>query len=152
MKKNSIILFSIITLSFLGCSKDDTKVDNVALAAEKLGGTYSPTYVSLDGDDVSSDFNDFTISIDESLNFTSNSAFLDRQPNPWAASGSFIIMEPVDDHNSVTLLRNDGVELFAELAEASAIVELSFLFDADSEGSNGRTAAVEGEWLFDFEK
>ena len=64
MKKNSII-----TLSFLSCSKNDREVDNAALATKNLAGTYSPDYVSLDGDDITSDFTGFTLAVDESFKF-----------------------------------------------------------------------------------
>ncbi len=152
MKICRIIFLIIASTSIFSCSKDEGKEDNKSIIIDKLKGTYSPTYVSLDGDDITSDFAGFTLTIDESLNFTSNSVSLDRQPNPWAGTGSFTIVEPVSGTTSATFTRNDGVGIFAEWDEASSTVDLSFVFNSSSVGSNGRISAVEGDWVFVFKK
>jgi len=147
MKNLIYILISLVSISLMNCGKDDEgTVDNDTLVKQELAGQWTPTYVSLDGNDITADFTGFTITIDPSLSYSANSSELDRQPNPWPSSGIFTLMTPVENTALAELTRNDG--LVVEVNISGDIIELSFSFDDSHAGSNGRTVATTGEWVF----
>lgn len=151
MKKLSI-LSALLMIFAISCNKsDDSAPDNRQLVTDKAVGVWNMTYAELDGNALTDDFTGFGIVVNEDLTFTSNSSAIIRQPNPWAASGSFTLPNEITNTDNVSVSRNDGaVIMFTFISDTDVV--FSFSFSANNEGSNGRTSAVEGEWVFEFTK
>ena len=150
------LLMAVLFLGFSACSEEDTANPNPneepeVAWPELMAGTWTNSEASLDGTDVSEDFASFTLSIDESLSFTSNADELNRQPNPWITQGMFTLDESASSSSQFRLLRNDGLTIDGQLDEDDKTLVLSFTYD-ESALVNGRTQAVGGDWSFTLTK
>ncbi|MEQ8573875.1 MAG: hypothetical protein RIB63_07425, partial [Fulvivirga sp.] len=68
-----------------------------------------------------------------------------------AESGSFTLPDEITSTDNVLITRNDGVVL-SLLFITETNVQITFNFNNDNIGSNGRVSAVSGDWVFEFEK
>lgn len=147
----SLLYIAAFMMVISSCKKDDEGTpDTEAQVKEKLVGTWSPSDVSLDANDVSSDFESFTLSIDKDLNYSTNSGQLDRQPNPWPSIGSFTLETTADNTSMFSLTREDGLEIIGTLD--GTLLQLDFTFSSENTNSGGRMHAVEGTWVFSLNK
>lgn len=146
LKKVQIILLAVLLVN---CNDDDSnEPSNIDLAQNKLGGSWTLTYAQLDADDITSGFQNFTLTIDN-LNYSTNSDLIDRQPNPWPKTGLFILPGVIDNTTNFALTRDDNVTLNVNfLADNS--MRITFFYDSSTAG--GRQNAVDGEWVFEFTK
>lgn len=156
----NLIKFSLFAflITFCSCSIsiDDIGVDDlindVFIINSSFEGTKVPIYVAHNGADVSDEFTELKIVLDDSFNFTSNASEIDRQPNPWADSGHFALLDTAITLNtsSFALKRNDGVEMLAEVDDET--ITLSFDLQVPATQSTFIDERLNGAWIFVFNK
>lgn len=149
------LLVAVFFLSVTACSEEDSATPDSTEEQEQawqelLVGTWSASEALLDGTDVSADFNNLTLTIDESLNFTTNGDALERQPNPWTTKGTFTLDASASSDSQFRLLRDDGLTIDGQLSEEGNTLELDFTYAEET--ANGRTQAVGGDWSFTLTK
>ncbi|MEQ9116950.1 hypothetical protein [Fulvivirga sp.] len=149
---SSFFTLVLIVAVLTGCKKDEEEApDNLQIVIEKISGTWSVSYAELDGNGLTEAFTGLQITTDSDLLFSTNSSTVERQPNPWAESGSFTLPDEITSTDNVLITRNDGVVL-SLLFITETNVQITFNFNNDNIGSNGRVSAVSGDWVFEFEK
>lgn len=143
-----VLILTVLT----GCKKDEDEApDNQQIVTEKISGTWSVSYAELDGNELTEVFTGLQITIDAGLLFSTNSSTVERQPNPWAESGSFTLPDEITSTDNVFITRNDDVVLsLVFITETN--VQITFNFNNENVGSNGRVSAVSGDWVFEFVK
>jgi len=144
-----IALILVLFLLNNSCSDNTVSPPNDGFI-ESVADTWvvnQESLITLDDQDITSAVLGFEITIDNNLNFTTNSTIVSIQPFPWPASGSFQLN---DQQNQFT--RNDGLVL-SVLVNNDNCLALSFQFDASYEDSNGgRTRGITGEWNMELKR
>ena len=141
---------ALMALQFTACKDENGNILNEEeVATQLLVGTWSvddQNGVSLDNADVTSEFIDFHLIIDEQLNYTVHGLAIEL--SPWPASGSFTFSDPVTQ-----LVRNDGLVITALPSVDGSTISMRFTFAENNDnGSGGRDEAIIGEWLFNLRK
>lgn len=127
----------LMALLFISSCKDDDPIDPKAQKLNQLNASWAMQSVSNDGNDVSSQFTGFTLSIDGTNYNTQNGG------NPWPASGTY----ELSGDNLDLILRNDGVEMTIDELTTDKLV-LSFSYSA----VNGRVNGITGGFTFSMTK
>lgn len=136
-----------------GCKKkDDPGPSAEELQKTAMTKTWTITSARL-GTESITDLSGLTLTIDGSLNYTTNSTSVSRQPNPWPTGGTFAFGENSDGTTNVNQVVRDGeVTMTISVSADGGSMTLDFTFDDDTQrGSNGKSEAVDGSWLFVFE-
>lgn len=140
MKKISITAFLLVmTIGIISCSEDKPTKEESFLS--ELSGTWQVDAVSLDGEDVTEEFDGMLIE------FKKNKTFTVQNPvgNIWNASGTFDPQETSGD--LFDLLRGDGTLIIIDALDASTLV-LSMQFDS----APGKIRGLAGEYVFEMKR
>lgn len=140
IRLNLIALTLILGVVVSSCKEDPppAKTDE-QVQTEKLVGTWvldSPTpanSVTLDGNDVSADWETFELTLGDKTYSSLNATF----PEVWPSNGTWAFGANVN-----TLVRDDGVEISISVTDTS----LQLQFDYSDAG--GRLSGVTGNWIF----
>ena len=139
------LIFVTLFMVLSSCKPDDEPTPS-----EKKIGELSKTWivnqnslVMLDGNVITTELAGFEITIDDHLNYTTNSSEMDLQPLPWPSSGLFEL-----EDNLTELIRDDGLSIDIS-GSTQEELHLQFLFAEDFDDSSGsRTSAIKGSWVF----
>jgi len=147
--KNVLIIFLFTILTCLGCKDDDTPVvDPIQERIELLAKTWVPntgSAVTVDGIDVSSEFNGFTLTFTESFGYLTTNV----GPNftdVWPASGTWSFAINSDGSSNINMIERDGISITINSINASSL-RISFVFLTARASGN---AGIEGSYVFDL--
>lgn len=150
MSKNRtyiIVLIGVLLIIFniSGCKKKNDPTPKEQKISS-LAFTWKATQVSLDGYDVSSYFNGFTLTISSDYTYSTTGG---NSPNPWPTSGVWSFTKNTDGSlNLDKVMRDDGLEILIQEINNTSL-ELSFTHDASMHQS-GRTEGISGVYNFTF--
>ena len=145
-------LLIVSLLAFAGCGGDDDGPSAREEFINDLAQTWwidqsdESVSIQLDGQEVTSIFADFEITINTDLTYTTNSDILAVESFPWPQSGSFTLTGDLKE-----LVRDDGLIINVELTDET-LLSLSFIYDSGFDNAGGRQQAVLGTWLFVMKK
>lgn len=157
MKKQSIILITLICSLVIGvsCSEDSQTPEEAVI--EKLAKTWSVNRVTFEGgkiEDRSTEFSEFelTLSKEKRYSATGSPAF-----GPfWAltdGSWEFLYDVTSSDSNHVVLVREtDGLTISTFIGEDSLILTMAFVDDNRDGNNDGRYIGVTGDWTFELKQ
>ena len=140
-------------LAFVGCGGDDDGPNAREEFIKDLAQTWfidpldNSVSVQLDGQDVTSLFADFEITINNDLAYATNSNILAIESFPWPQSGSFVLSNELDQ-----LMRDDGLVIAMSISEDDTYLTLGFMYSAEFDNAGGRQEAVLGSWVFTMRK
>ena len=147
-----MLLFAAILITSCGGSEDDPSSSETI--ADKIVGnwTIDPTSnnlssITLDGLDVSSLFNEFSLTINSDLSYTTNSNLLTIDSFPWPQTGSF----SVNDSGTI-MTRDDGLEIASTFNSDYTLMTLMFTYSSQYDNAGGRVHGVSGLWEFTMVK
>lgn len=149
MRRISFLLLAIIFIGVVsGCKKDDDPGPSEEdLRKEALTATWLVSSVSLDGDDFTSDWTGFTLTITTS---TSNGYQTENSFNEdvWPQSGSWRF-QTVDGVQNLDVILRDATLPIDIISVTETGLNLSFRFGEDP---SSRVKNVDGIWDFNFTK
>ncbi|MDH5366145.1 MAG: hypothetical protein OEW67_04110 [Cyclobacteriaceae bacterium] len=144
MKNTKILFATILVLSFAAitsCKEDTTAPDPKQQVIDALSKAWTVNSVTLDNQDVSADWNSFTLTFDNTQAYITTSPSY-KSTLIWPLTGSYTFP---NIENPRVILRNDGVLIFvSNLTDNS----LQLIFSITNTG--GRTEGLTGEWIFDM--
>ena len=124
----AIIFLALILLT--ACSPDDPS------PADQLTGEWTVSRVTLDGVDITHEFEGFT------LQFAANTYTAANGEPVWPATGTWSLINPS------VFVRHDGIEVNIDNLTPGALT-LSLFWNKTTLGS-GRAASVSGDYVFEF--
>lgn len=129
------------------------EVSETDLMKEKLAKTWvassASSSITVDNDDVTSEFSGFTLTLSDNLSFTSNSNTLSRTPTPWPTNGTFSFGGTSDSPSLNQLIRDDG--LTVSVTTDGSTMRMTFVFsDSNKDSTGGKVGAINGNWVFQF--
>ena len=144
-----IVAIALFTACDGGGGGDDPQPSEEDLMKEKLSKTWNISSVTLSNEDVTADFSGFTLTLQSSGSYSTNSSSVERSPNPWPNSGSVEFGGSADSPNLNQLVRDDGLTMSVSTDGSS--LSLSFTFsDEHTDSTGGRVEIVNGSWVFQF--
>ena len=135
-----IIVLSVIYLS--SCKEDPpTPAEQTQAKLQEIAGTYTVNSVNLDGNDVSDDYTEMTITLTSSREYSTG-------PNSyepvWLSNGTFVFKDETRDPPVLTsFIRDDDIEVAYTLMEST----MTFRFTVPN--PFGKTAGIDGEYIFE---
>ena len=139
------LLFALILIS--GCSTDDSEgVSDREVFIESITGTWTvdeDSYILINDQNIADLLLGFEISINEDLNYTTNSDQLTLEEFPWGTSGSFVLNDEL-----TVLTREDGLLITLTLSADEQLLDFEF----EAEENTGRISGVIGGWKCGFKK
>ena len=129
-------------LATIGCGSDDGGPTEEEQQTAKLIGTWTATTVN-DGT-ARDDYDDFTITFTQSTYSTSGGPVGDKAL-PFQNSGSWSFGTPVT--SSISLSSQDMTYSIVD-----DVLTITFTYNGDGFPGNAKTANVNGDWTFVFEK
>lgn len=141
-----LVVFTFL-LSVSGCKSDDSdSLSEEQIRLSELAGRWGPAddrFVTLDNEDVSSFYQNFSLVLDNKKNFSSSNG---NSP-VWPASGTFEFEMANGSPDLNRVIRNDGVAI--NIIELSGdVLRIEFFFDTSSAG--GRKMGVSGLYSFEL--
>ena len=148
MKVLNKILSAILisTVLFIGSCKEDppSPAEQVQTKLTEITGIYTVNSVTLDGNDVSSDYPGMSITLGTTKTYETSPG--DYEP-VWLSSGKFIFKDETSDPPVLTsFIRDDDVEVAYQLSGSS----MSFSFNVPN--PFGRGAGIDGTYVFQCTK
>lgn len=139
--KTLVILCCIGLINYLsGCKSDDDGPSAESIRLQELSATWGLGSVTNDGNDVTNQFIDFSLTIDQFSFTTQNGG------NAWPANGTFtyVLVE-----NDIKILeRSDGVDVFLDQISNDDL-RLSFQITTLP---GGRQEGITGQFIFSLTK
>jgi hypothetical protein len=145
----SLIILVGSTVFFAACDGGDgDDKSEKEIQIDKLVGTWTASSVTYNGDDQSSDYTTFTITIAKSSNENMSYTVSGRPTglSPWDANGTFSFSSPI----SSKLSRGDGV--IVDYVVDGNTLKLTLENYAGEGYEVGRVETVEGDWVFNMTK
>lgn len=142
-----IIPYIFIILACSACGDDDTALSERERITNLLEGTWTVDEnegIQLSDLDITSQFIDFQLTIDNDLSYAIQGA--DIEVSPWPSNGNFILSDDLSQ-----LIRDDGLQVVYLVSEDGNSMSLSFMFN-ETNTSGGRSQAIIGEWFFGLKK
>lgn len=148
--KLTLLISALVSMLWFEACKDKNSPSPEAQQSGLLSKTWqvgSDGLVTLDGNDVTSYFSSFQLTIVSDMSYTTTGG---NSPSPWPVSGTWGFVQNTDGSiNLNQIVRNDGlVVVIEELTETR--LRLSFIHD-ELVHDNGRSEAVSGEYVFSLE-
>lgn len=144
----SFLLVAAVVLS--SCKKDpEPQPTEEEKQTALLEGTWTvgSNTVTLDGDDRTSDWSGFTLTISGAGNFNTTGSF---DENVWPAGGTWAF-QGTSGAGLQTIIRGDGIPMsITSLNETS--LTLSFDYTITTINPQGRVESIEGTWVFAMSK
>jgi len=145
------VLIIVAGSFFAGCKKDDPVVPTeeeiqtelLAGASSKDWKLASGTAVSLDGDDRSTDWSAFELTVTTSKGYSTASSFDD---NVWPAAGVWDY-QGTSGSGLAVMVRSDGISMNIDNISESNLT-LSFDYLLAKPQKNGKVVSIEGNWIF----
>ena len=142
MKTHTKILFLLAAISVISCKKDKPEISLQEAAKAKLSTTWilaEGSSVTLDGEDVTSDYTAFEITFNPAGTYTTING-----PAAFNTSGTWVF-----NGTSLTSITRDG-DVATTLTLTDTTLMLEFTIDESQIGS--RTTALTGEYVFNLIK
>ena len=155
----------ILLLIISGCKKKkepspesggltQAEKDQIALLSQTWTMSSKQSMVTLDGQDISSQFPNFTLTV--TSDFRHSTTGRSTTFSVWPASGTWEFAKNSDGTSDISrIIRSDGIEVSIDLVNSTSII-LSFSYltaSASLDGSNsGRLEGIEGSYIFSLEK
>lgn len=135
-----VVLISAMYLSSCKGSDDPTEKTQEEIFLDKIGGSWKPSVILLDGKDVSQSFPGMIISISENKTITVTNPV----PPIWKGSATFVLQP-----NGSTFLvkRDDGLVISVPESSATRIV---LTFEYDPSVIKGRIESIKGQFRFEL--
>jgi hypothetical protein len=159
MKKLNYILSAAVLVFLLanaGCKGDDDPgVPASDTVGAKFAGSYSVIDVTFDGTSRTSDYTDFTLTINFTTGGQAGTYNISGGPvglRPFPLEGTWTYVGAITDPATATfkVLRQDGVEMTVSSLTGTGF-NLDFKLPTGSAGSStSKLDAVEGDWSFTF--
>ena len=144
LKSLAIIGFLAGFAFIVGCKKDDgpdqTEED---IRLGELAHTWNISSVSLDGDDRTANWANFTLTATTSKTYSTTGS---NDENVWPASGTWEFAGTTGAGLDV-LNRSDGVTVNIDNITDTNL-DLSFTFVLASANKDARVSSIEGDWVF----
>lgn len=146
MKSILAVFVCLAVFNLCGCKSDSSEPTEEQIILDKMSKTWSITQgsvVTLDDQDVTINFQGFSVTLNSDKTFSS----INGNSPIWPESGSFEFETVNGVKNLNRIIRGDGVIIdITELSENTFNIE--FFFDPANAG--GRTEAVQGEFEFNL--
>ena len=148
------LLFSALFVLVTGCKDDtvappDPSEERTALLAKTwLVDTANPPFVTLDGADISGDFQTFTLTLTTSFTYSTSGG--SPTFDIWQPSGSWGYATNSDGSANLNSLILDGAQQVDIDNVSDTALQLSFDFSLSKAAHGGRFTGVEGRYIFKF--
>ncbi len=133
---------------FAGCNPDpEPEPTPEEIRTDLLAGTSSKGWVltssTLDGDDRSTDWADFELTITTSKGYSTTTSFDD---NVWPSAGTWDY-QGTEGSGLDVMIRSDGIRMNIDNITESNLT-LSFDYLLSKPQKSGRAESIEGNWIF----
>jgi hypothetical protein len=154
--KTFVFLLAGVMILSMGCKKDPVKTPaetelELLAATWRLTGTGAS--VTLEGEDVSERFLNFSLTL-RGANATGSNTYTSSSGAPaWAASGNYTLTLNSEGVPQGSFTRQDGVVVTYALSENNSRIRLSFNLQEEVSGAElNRTEVVTGNYVFTLNK
>jgi hypothetical protein len=151
----SLLTIAALTLFFANCGGDEKETPKEKTQLGKLSKTWNVVTADLDGDDRTSDFTNFKLTVGGTFNSSNPEGPYNfsvqgsrPEPSPWPANGTWLFTGFAASGDEGNLLRDDGVNMHYVIQSNGTLMLEVECDDCDYAGA--KVGAVNGVWTFTF--
>jgi hypothetical protein len=144
------MIFSLTGLILSGCSKDeDAKPSAEAKQLTQLSGTWVVSSVTVDGENKTSDYASFELTLSGSANATAYAYGINGRPllSPWPAGGTWVFGSDI----TTAIIRDPGTDDQIQMNYMVTETQLTVEFMFSGTGYNAaKVSSAAGSWVYVF--